>query len=52
MVHRSPFVVRTVHSYGVQGKLLLVKGWYGPIILQTQEEIQFQCGMCLEMRHW
>ena len=25
-----------------QGKHLLVKGWHGPIVLQIQEEIQFQ----------
>ena len=52
MVHQSPFVVRTVHSHGVQGIHLLVKGWHGPIVLQIQEELQFQCWMCLKMRHW
>ena len=52
MVHQSPFVVRTVHSHGAQGKHLLVKGWHGPIVLQIQEETQFQCWMCIEMRHW
>ena len=52
MVHQSPFVVRTVHSNGVQGKHLLVKSWHSPIVPQIQEEIQFQCWMCLEMRPW
>ena len=51
MVHQSPFAVRTVHSHGVQGKHLLVNGWHGPIALQIQEETQFHCWMCLEMRH-
>ena len=52
MVYQSPFVVGTVHSHGVQEKYLLVKGWHCPIVLQIQEQIQFQCWMCLEMRHW
>ena len=52
MVHQSPFVVETVHSHGVQGKHLLVKGWHCPIFIQIQNQIQFQCWMCLEMRQW
>ena len=36
-MHQTPFVVRTV-----QRKLLLVKGWYDPIVLLIQEEVQFQ----------
>ena len=52
MVHKSPFIVRTVHSHGVQGTHLLVKGWHGPIVLQILEEIQFECWMYREMRHW
>ena len=51
MVHQSSFV-GTVHSHRVQRKYLLVKGWHGPIILQIRELIQFQCWMCLKMRHW
>ena len=39
MMHQSPFVVRTVHSHGVEGKHLLVKGWHGQIVLQIQESI-------------
>ena len=29
-------------GHGVQRKHLLVKGWYDPIVLLIQEEIQFQ----------
>ena len=41
-MHQSHFVLRTVHSHGVQRKHLLVKGWYDPIVLLIQEETQFQ----------
>ena len=41
-MHQTPFVVRTVHSHGVQRKHLLVKGWYDSIVLLIQEETQFQ----------
>ena len=41
-MHQTHFVVRTVHSNGVQRKHLLVKGWYDPIVLLIQEEAQFQ----------
>ena len=41
-MHQAPFVVRTVHSHGVQRKHLLVKGWYDPIVLLIHEEVQFQ----------
>ena len=51
MVHQSPFVVGTVYSHGVQGRHLLVNGWHCPIVLQIQKQIQFQCWICLEMRH-
>ena len=51
MLHQSPFVVGIVHSHEVQRKHLLVKGWYDPTVIQIQEEIQFQCWMCLGVRH-
>ena len=41
-MHQTPFVVRTVHSRGVQRQHLLVKGWYDPIVLLIQEEAQIQ----------
>ena len=41
-MHKTPFVIRTVHSHGVQRKHLLVKAWYDPIVLLIQEEAQFQ----------
>ena len=47
MVHESPFVVRTVHSHGVQGKHLLVKGCHGPIVLQIQKKFNFNAGCVL-----
>ena len=40
-MHQTPFVVRTVHSHGVQRKHLLVNAWYDPIVLLIQEENQF-----------
>ena len=42
MVYQSLDLVGTVHSHIVQEKHLFVKGCHCPIVLQIQEEIQFQ----------
>ena len=52
MVYKSLDLV--VHSHCVQEKHLFVKGRHGQNVLQTQEQIQFQCQMCVvvKMRDW
>ena len=42
MENQSLGRVRTNHNHDAQGKHVLMRRCHSPIVLQTQEEIQFQ----------